>query len=222
MYPQRARRLVGQGRAAAMVADEVRSLSNGLGSANGLICWDPVLNTCRDVSPALAALGLSQPLPCPCPFPSALPLSLPPPPAATPAPACVPPVADPTPLYQPRWGRCQEGYGECPYLTAEIARVWIRGLQGHPDAKYVKVGTISKHFAAHTGPESPNNREKVGRMAFDSQVTQRALHEHFLPAFRAAAETGTLGFMCSCNAHRCFLAVASSLNCLGFCAFVAR
>ena len=98
MYPQRARRLVGQGRAAAMVADEVRSLSNGLGSANGLICWDPVLNTCRDVSPALAALGLSQPLPCPCPFPSALPLSLPPPPAATPAPACVPPVADPTPL----------------------------------------------------------------------------------------------------------------------------
>jgi len=43
-----------------MVADEVRSLSNGLGSANGLICWDPVLNTCRDVRPSLAARLLSQ------------------------------------------------------------------------------------------------------------------------------------------------------------------
>ena len=35
-------------RAADMVSTEVRSLTNGLGSGNGLICWDPVLNTCRD------------------------------------------------------------------------------------------------------------------------------------------------------------------------------
>lgn len=36
------------GRAAEMVSTEVRSLANGLGTQNGIICWDPVLNTCRD------------------------------------------------------------------------------------------------------------------------------------------------------------------------------
>lgn len=36
------------GRAADMVSTEVRSLTNGLGTQNGIICWDPVLNTCRD------------------------------------------------------------------------------------------------------------------------------------------------------------------------------
>lgn len=75
-----------------------------------------------------------------------------------------------------------------PYLTAEIARVWIRGIQGSPHAKHMKVGTISKHFVAHTGPESPNNKEGVGRMAFDTVVSQRALHSHFLSPFKAAAE----------------------------------
>ena len=135
-------------RAAAMVSTEVRSLTNDLGTQNGIICWDPVLNTCRD----------------------------------------------------PRWGRCQEGYGEDPFLTAEIARVWIRGIQGNPAAKHMKVGTISKHFAAHTGPESPNNEQDVGRMSFDTVVSERALHSHFLAPFRAAAEAGTIGFMCSYNA----------------------
>ena len=90
--------------------------------------------------------------------------------------------------------------GEDSYLAAEIARVWIRGIQGSPRAKHMKVGTISKHFAAHTGPESPNNKQGVGRMAFDSVVSQRALHSHFLAPFKAAAEAGTVGFMCSYNA----------------------
>jgi hypothetical protein len=137
-----------------------------------------------------------------------------------------------------------QGYGEDPYLTAEIARVWIRGMQGGPTAKFMKVGTIAKHFAAHTGPESPNNEQGVGRMAFDTVVSQvrktpswprswanvslflygcscvptamhgptcivwasltpfsrqRALHAHFLLPFKAAAEAGTVGFMCSYN-----------------------
>jgi beta-glucosidase len=135
-------------RAADMVSTEVRSLTNGLGTQNGIICWDPVLNTCRD----------------------------------------------------PRWGRCQEGYGEDPFLVGEIARVWIRGIQGSPHARHMKVGTISKHFAAHTGPESPNNEQGVGRMAFDTVVSERALHSHFLSPFKAAAEAGTVGFMCSYNA----------------------
>jgi beta-glucosidase-like glycosyl hydrolase len=98
----------------------------------------------------------------------------------------------------PRWGRCQEGYGECPFLSAEMVRTYIRGIQGPPDAKYLKIATDSKHLAVHTGPESPNNARRENRLGFDSVVSQRAIYEHFLPPFRAAAEAGTSSFMCSC------------------------
>ena len=39
----------------------------------------------------------------------------------------------------PRWGRCQEGYGECPLLSAEMVRTYMRGIQGPADAKHIKV-----------------------------------------------------------------------------------
>ena len=92
----------------------------------------------------------------------------------------------------------QEGYGECPFLSAEMVRTYIRGIQGPPDAKYLKIATDSKHLAVHTGPESPNNARRENRLGFDSVVSQRAIYEHFLPPFRAAAEAGTSSFMCSC------------------------
>ena len=94
----------------------------------------------------------------------------------------------------------QEGYGECPFLSAEMVRTYIRGIQGPADAKHIKIATDSKHLAVHTGPESPNNAAHENRLGFDSVVSQRAIYEHFLPPFRAAAEAGTSSFMCSYSA----------------------
>ena len=37
-----------------------------------------------------------------------------------------------------RWGRCQEGYGEDPYLQGELATQYVTGLQNVNSSKYVE------------------------------------------------------------------------------------
>jgi beta-glucosidase len=80
----------------------------------------------------------------------------------------------------PRWGRGQETYGEDPYLTARMGVAFVNGLQGD-DPKYYKVIATAKHFAVHSGPEPDRHH-------FDAQVSERDLHETYLPAFRALVE----------------------------------
>jgi len=78
----------------------------------------------------------------------------------------------------PRWGRGQETYGECPYLTARMGVAMINGLQGnHP--RYLKLAACAKHFAVHSGPEPSRHR-------FNAIVTPRDLRESYLPHFKAA------------------------------------
>lgn len=76
----------------------------------------------------------------------------------------------------PRWGRGHETYGEDPYLTAEMGKAFVRGLQG--DGKYLKTAACAKHFAVHSGPEKL-------RHEFDARVSQKDLYETYLPAFEA-------------------------------------
>jgi beta-glucosidase len=92
----------------------------------------------------------------------------------------------------PRWGRGQETYGEDPYLTARLAVVFIRGLQGdHP--RYLKLVATPKHFAVHSGPEAERHR-------FNAKVTARDLWETYLPAFEAAIrEAGAASIMGAYN-----------------------
>lgn len=77
----------------------------------------------------------------------------------------------------PRWGRGQETYGEDPYLTSRLGVAFVRGLQGD-DPKYLKLAATPKHFAVHSGPEKDRHR-------FDARVSQKDLHETYLPAFKA-------------------------------------
>lgn len=76
----------------------------------------------------------------------------------------------------PRWGRGQETYGECPFLTGRMAVAFIRGLQGD-HARYYKVAATAKHFAVHSGPE-------LNRHGFNARVGPRDLRQTYLPAFR--------------------------------------
>ena len=77
----------------------------------------------------------------------------------------------------PRWGRGHETYGEDPYLTAELGKAYIRGLQG--DGEYMKSSACAKHFAVHSGPESE-------RHWFNAVPTKKDMNETYLPAFKAA------------------------------------
>jgi len=82
----------------------------------------------------------------------------------------------------PRWGRGQETYGECPHLTARLGVAFVKGLQGnHP--KYLKLVATPKHYAAHSGPE-------MLRHSFNAEVSQRDLRETYLPAFEACVREG--------------------------------
>ena len=88
----------------------------------------------------------------------------------------------------PRWGRGQETYGECPYLTARLGVAFVKGLQGD-DPKYLKSVATPKHFAVHSGPE--HNRHH-----FDVDVSEHDLYETYLPAFKATVqEAGAVSVM---------------------------
>ncbi len=80
----------------------------------------------------------------------------------------------------PRWGRGQETYGECPYLTSVLAVEFIKGLQGD-NPEYLKTAACAKHFAVHSGPENM-------RHGFNAAVSKKDLFETYLPAFEAAVK----------------------------------
>lgn len=82
----------------------------------------------------------------------------------------------------PRWGRGQETYGEDPYLTASMGVPFVKGLQGD-DPRYLKLVATPKHYAVHSGPEPI-------RHAFNAEVSERDLHETYLPQFEACVREG--------------------------------
>jgi len=95
----------------------------------------------------------------------------------------------------PRWGRGQETYGEDPYLTGQLAKAFIQGLQGdHPT--YYKVIATAKHFAVYNGPE-PLRHE------IDVKVSDHDLWETYLPAFKTSVkEAEVASIMCAYNSLR--------------------
>jgi beta-glucosidase len=76
----------------------------------------------------------------------------------------------------PLWGRNFEGYGEDPYLSGQLAVAYVKGVQSEGVIPSVK------HFAA--------NNEEFERHRIDAHISERALHEIYLPAFKAAVQEG--------------------------------
>lgn len=92
----------------------------------------------------------------------------------------------------PRWGRGMETYGECPYLTGEMAVKFINGIQGD-DPRYYKAIATAKHFAVHNGPEST-------RHSFNAKVSENDLRNTYLPAFEKTVKLSEVAsVMCAYN-----------------------
>ncbi|MDP9905457.1 beta-glucosidase [Arthrobacter bambusae] len=90
-------------------------------------------------------------------------------------------------LRHPAWGRAQECYGEDPVLTARMGAAITRGVR-------VNAMACVKHFALNS---MENERFKV-----DVSVDEHALHEVYLPHFRAVVEAGADSVMSSYNRVR--------------------
>jgi len=87
----------------------------------------------------------------------------------------------------PRWGRCEETYGEDPWLVSSIALAYIRGLQGE-DLRD-GVGATPKHFVGHGAPEGGRNEAPV-------TVGPRELRDmHMVPFERAVREARVFSLM---------------------------
>lgn len=89
----------------------------------------------------------------------------------------------------PLGGRNFEYMSEDPYLSGRMAVPYIQGVQEND------VSACVKHYAL--------NNQETRRNDVDTYVSERALFEIYLPAFRAAVKEGkTLGLMASYNKFR--------------------
>lgn len=92
----------------------------------------------------------------------------------------------------PRWGRIVEGAGEDPYLGAQMAAARVRGFQGHDLNSAHTMLATAKHFVAYGSAEG-------GRDYNVADISERTLHEIYLPPFRAAVAAGVGSLMASFN-----------------------
>lgn len=85
----------------------------------------------------------------------------------------------------PKAGRNFEGYGEDPYLSAQMAAATVRGIQS------TGVIATAKHYIA--------NEQEAQRTTISSEIDVRTLHEIYLPPFEASVQAGVGSVMCSYN-----------------------
>ena len=84
----------------------------------------------------------------------------------------------------PRWGRCEETYGEDPFLVSRMGVAAVRGFQG--DAMFrdkTRMIATLKHCVGHGQPES-------GMNCAPANVSMRVLRETFLYTFKEALQKG--------------------------------
>ena len=92
----------------------------------------------------------------------------------------------------PYWGRNHEAWGEDPFLTGRMAVAYVRGIQGN-DPAHLKLAATLKHYAV--------NNVESDRTKLDAKVSERMLHEYWLPHFRDAVVEGKAqSLMASYNA----------------------
>ncbi len=92
----------------------------------------------------------------------------------------------------PRWGRIIESNGEDPYLSAAMARAWVRGYQQGDLSKPDSVAVSVKHFAAY-------GAAIAGRDYNATDMSEITLRQVYLEPYRAAVEEGAATLMSSFN-----------------------
>jgi beta-glucosidase len=92
----------------------------------------------------------------------------------------------------PRWGRIAEGAGEDPYLGSRVAEAMVKGYQGNDLSAPNTVMACVKHFALYGGATAGRDYNPV-------DVSERTMHEFYLPPYKAAVDAGVGSVMTSFN-----------------------
>ncbi len=92
----------------------------------------------------------------------------------------------------PRWGRMAEGPGEDPLVGARFATAKVRGFQAAALSDKTAIAATAKHFCA-------GGAALAGRDYAAVDISERALHEAYLPPFRAAVAAGCAAIMPAFN-----------------------
>lgn len=92
----------------------------------------------------------------------------------------------------PRWGRVMEGAGEDTYYGSLVAKARVKGFQGNDLADRSTIMACAKHFVAYGAVMSGRDYNTV-------DISDRTLHEVYLPPFKAALDAGVATFMSSFN-----------------------
>lgn len=94
-------------------------------------------------------------------------------------------------LWEPRWSRSEECFGEDPLLTSRFAVAYVKGLQGD-NLKYAGVASTLKHFTAYGIPEGGHNSGAA-------HIGDWELNTYIYPAFKAGVDAGVKSVMASYN-----------------------
>lgn len=94
----------------------------------------------------------------------------------------------------PRWGRCEECFGEDPLMASRMCEAIVTGMQGEHRSKVGRggVAVVLKHLAAQ-------GEVVGGRNGQSAVLGPHDLHEIHLPPVAAGVRAGALGFMAAYN-----------------------
>lgn len=94
----------------------------------------------------------------------------------------------------PRWGRCEECFGEDPLMASRMCEAIVTGMQGEHRSKVGRggVAVVLKHLAAQ-------GEAVGGRNGQSAVLGPHDLHEIHLPPAAAGVRAGALGFMAAYN-----------------------
>ena len=84
-------------------------------------------------------------------------------------------------MRDPRAGRFEEGYGEDPYLTGQMAIAYCNGIKGDHSFYYKAIPTL-KHFYAYN--------QEANRDTVSVNIDDRNKYEYYLKPFQYAIQSG--------------------------------
>jgi beta-glucosidase len=87
----------------------------------------------------------------------------------------------------PLWSRIWEGYGEDPFLSAELGKQFVKAVQ-EPLGSKEKLIVSLKHYMAYSDPKSGKDRT-------DAWIPEHYLREYHLPSFAAAISANARNVM---------------------------